>query len=102
VPTKYYSQQFKDEACKLATSPDYGPARAAQQLGVHYTTLRSWMRKRNLLSQSRPVTLNDLPQTDDPKLLQAQLKEAHKRIQQLEIEREILKKAAAFFAKENP
>lgn len=102
MPKKYYAQQFKDEACKLATSPDYGPVRAAQQLGLHPQTLRSWMRSRKLLPESQPVTLAEIPQTDDPNLLKAQLKEAMRTIRRLETEKEILKKATAFFAKENP
>jgi transposase len=99
VPKRYYSLQFKDEACKLAASKDYTPARAAQQLGVHLTTLRSWMKQRNLLPPSQPVS--EPPMADDPEALKTQLRQARERIRELEINQEILKKAAAFFAKEN-
>jgi transposase len=97
---KSYSLQFKDEACKLAASPDYTPTRAAGQLGIDPSTLRSWMKQRKLLPESEPVT--DLPQSDDINVLRIQLKEARQRIRQLETEKDILKKATAFFAKENP
>jgi transposase len=97
---KVYSLQFKDEACKLAVSPDYGPVRAARELGLFPSTLRSWMEKRNLLPKSEPVS--ELPQSDDIHVLRMQLKEAQQRIVRLETEKEILKKATAFFARENP
>ena len=97
---KVYSLQFKDEACALAASPDYSPGRAARQLGVDPATLRFWMRQRKLLPESRPVV--EPPQSDDINVLRIQLKEAQQRIRRLETEKEILKKATAFFAKENP
>ena len=96
---KSYSLQFKDEACKLAASPDYSPTRAARQLGVDPSTLRSWMKQRQLLPESESVT--ELPQSDDIQVLRLQLKEARQQIRQLETEKEILKKATAFFARES-
>ena len=96
---KSYALQFKDEACKLAASPDYSPTRAARQLGVDPATLRSWMKQRKLLPESQPLT--ELPQSDDVNVLRIQLKEAQQRIRRLETEKEILKKATAFFAKES-
>ena len=99
MPNKSYSLQFKDEACKLATSPDYSPGQAARQLGVDPSTLRSWMKQRKLLPEPEPVT--ELPQSDDINVLRIQLKEAQQRIRRLETEKEILKKATAFFAREN-
>jgi transposase len=97
---RVYSLQFKDEACKLAASQDYNPGRAAEQLGVDPTTLRSWMKQRKLLAE--PQSVVDLPLSDDVNVLRIQLKEARQRIRRLETEKEILKKATAFFAKENP
>jgi transposase len=100
MPKKLYSLQFKDEACKLAASDDYGPVRAARELGVAPHTLRSWMKKRNLLPKSQVIV--EPPPSDDINVLRLQLKEAQQRIHRLETEKEILKKATAFFAKENP
>jgi transposase len=99
MPRRSFSLQFKDEAAKLAASPDYTLSRAAQQLGVDPSTLRSWMKQRKLLPESEPVT--ELPQSDDINVLRIQLKEARQRVRQLETEKEILKKATAFFAKES-
>jgi transposase len=100
MPNRVYSLQFKDEACKLAASPDYGVALAARQLGVSEPSLRSWMKQRKLLPESQPVT--EMPPSDDVNVLRLQLKEAQQRIRRLETEKEILRKATAFFARENP
>jgi transposase len=100
MPRKFYSLQFKDEACHLAASPDYNPSRAARRLGVDPSTLRSWMKQRKLLPESEPVT--ESPQSDDVHVLRLQLKDSQQRIRRLETEKEILKKATAFFAKESP
>ena len=99
MANKVYSLQFKEEACKLAVSPEYSPAQAARQLGIDPSTLRSWMKQRKLLPE--PQTVNELPQSDDINVLRLQLKEAQQRIRRLETEKEILKKATAFFAKES-
>jgi transposase-like protein len=43
-----------------------------------------------------------IPDSDDPKILKAQVRELQRRITRLEAEKEILKKATAFFAREQP
>jgi transposase len=102
VPYRRYSLQFKDEACRMAAGQDENPARAAKNLGVPEMTLRSWMKQRKLLPESKkPVAL--LPaDSNDINVVRMQLREAERRIRQLEIEKDILKKATAFFAKEQP
>ena len=57
------------------------------------------MKQRKLLPESEPVT--ELPQSDDINVLRIQLKEARQRVRQLETEKEILKKATAFFASQS-
>lgn len=95
-----YSLQFKEEACRLAVGVDHNPARAAKELGVSEMTLRSWMKQRKLLPESKE---RDMPvESDDINVVRMQLREAQRRIRQLEMEKDILKKATAFFAKEQP
>jgi transposase len=86
----------------MAAGQDENPARAAKNLGVPEMTLRSWMKQRKLLPESKkPVAL--LPaDSNDINVVRMQLREAERRIRQLEIEKDILKKATAFFAKEQP
>lgn len=102
-----YSLQFKDEACRLAAGGDGTIAGVAKELGVPEMTLRSWMKQRKLLPEStRSSQANgsssesSASDCEDINVVKARLREAERRIRQLEMERDILKKATAFFAKE--
>jgi transposase len=92
-----YTREFKDEACKLGVDPLTGPGRAAKKLGVPEGTLRLWMQNRGLL-QPRPVAPQ--PDSDDPVVLREQIRQLHEQLRQSEIDKDILKKAAASFARE--
>ena len=83
-----YSPEFRSEAVRLVrTSPD-SVGKIARDLGVSAITLRSWV------DATRPAPLP--PLTTDERTELAQLR---REVQQLREERDILKKAAAFFAK---
>jgi len=96
-----YSKQFQDEACKLVTKQGYTQQKAAGELGITDVTLRGWLRKRGLLKATEVVE-PDYAGSDDPKLLKARIRELEKRLERAEVEKEILKKATAFFASQNP
>jgi len=102
VPYRRYALQFKDEACRLATSSQYNPLRAAKELGVPEMTLRSWMKQRKLLPETKKPDELFPAESQDINVVRMQLREAQRRIRQLEIEKDILKKATAFFAREQP
>jgi len=91
---KNYTQEFKEEAVKLITEQGYSFAEAGRNLGVNPNLLSRW--KRDIEGDSNgdlsPVSVV---------LIQAELKRLRKENKQLRMEREILKKAAAFFAKES-
>lgn len=91
---KNYTREFKEEAVKLVTEQGYQVSEAARNLGVHPNMLSRW--KREILgdneSSSGMGNLNDV---------QAELQRLRKENKRLKMEREILKKAAAFFAKES-
>ena len=89
---KKYSDEFKEEAVKLFTKQGYKVTEAARNLGVHDSLLRRWIRNDN--------PGNSQSSADNAKL-HAELKRLKKENAQLKMEREILKKAAAFFAKES-
>jgi transposase len=97
---KHYSIEFQDEACKLVNEQGYTQKRAANELGVSEVTLRSWLRKRGLL---KPVELlePDYSSSADPQLLKARIKELENRLRRSETEKEILKKATAYFASQS-
>ena len=72
---------------------------AARELGLSRETLESWIRR----SGARPPGRQPLDlQSDDPAVLKAQMRDLEKRLERAEMERDILKKATAFFASQNP
>ena len=85
-----YAPEFRAEAVKrVRTSPDSVSA-IARDLGISPATLRQW------LTASRPPP--EVPLTDDER---TELLRLRKDVRQLRLEREILKKATAFFAKQS-
>ena len=89
-----YTQEFKDEAVKLITQQGYSYAEAGRNLGVNPNLLSKW--KRGIEGSSS----NDLL-PGNAVAIQSELKRLRKENKRLRMEREILKKAAAFFAKES-
>lgn len=97
---KRYTAAFKDEACKLVMVEGYESATAAKQLGVAEQTLRYWLVQRGW-EGPKPVGL-EREESDDPKFLKARVRDLEQRLRRAEMEREILKKATAFFASQGP
>lgn len=87
-----YARELKDQACALVIAEGYDPANAGRQLGIPEMTLRGWLAKRNWKGARA------MPDTDDPKLLKARIRELEAKLRRAEMEREILKKATAYFA----
>jgi transposase len=97
---KAYTREFKDEACKLVTAHGKSAADAARDLGVPEQTLNRWLKGRG----HRGVVAHDpamAPAGDDPAVLRVQVRELQAKVARLELERDILKKATAFFAREH-
>ncbi|MEE8056932.1 MAG: transposase [Pseudomonadales bacterium] len=88
-----YSDEFKTDAVKLVVEQGYSASEAARNLGVSASALRRWVK------DHREETMS-IPEIEDLAQAQATIKEQVKRLKRLEMEREILKKAAAFFANE--
>jgi transposase len=97
MATKHHSIEFQDQACKLVTEQGYTQQKAADELGITRMTMMTWMKKRGLI---KPVEMvePDYAASNDPKLLKARLKEMEKRLRRSEMEKDILKKATAYFA----
>jgi transposase len=92
---KSYSAQFKIDAVKLVTEGDYKISEAARNLEINTNVLRRW--KDQLKGDSDQAFPGKGHMTPEKEELH-RLREENKR---LRMEREILKKAAAFFAKES-
>ncbi|NIW09391.1 MAG: transposase [Gammaproteobacteria bacterium] len=86
-----YSDDFKRDAVSLVTDQGYRPVDAARSLGIHPNLLLNWRRK--FVSEQKQESM-----TEDEK---AELKRLREENRKLRMERDILKKATAFFAKES-
>ena len=92
---KHYSKQFKVDAVKLVTEQGYKVSEAARNLGIHHSSLRRWKNELETnSSQTFPGKGHMRPEKEE-------LHRLRKEVKKLQMEREILKKAAAFFAKES-
>ncbi len=89
-----YTDEFKREAVRLVTDQGYSLAEAARNLGVHANLLRMWKQKIEAEDEQYEAGL-----TEDERMGLASLRAENKR---LRMERDLLKKATAFFANEKP
>lgn len=94
---QHYSIAFQDKACKLVTEQGYTQQKAADELGVTRITIQNWLKKRGLLKPLEVIE-PDYAASEDPKLLKTRIRELEKRLRRSETEKEILKKATAYFA----
>jgi transposase len=90
-----FTEQFKADAVNLVLTQNYSRSEVGRRLGVHQATIARWVREHK---QEAEETANGRPSS---KQLQEENKQLKKEIKRLTMEREILKKAAAFFAKES-
>ena len=97
---KHHSIQFQDEACKLVTKQGYTQQKAADELGITSVTLRAWLKKRGLLEPVQVIE-PDYAASNDPKLLKSKIHELEKQLRRSELEKDILKKATAYFASQS-
>lgn len=91
---KHYTQEFRDSAVKLITEQGYQITEAARNLGINVSMLGRWKREAD-----NGGGVNS--ETPSGKALQAEVTRLRKENRRLLMEREILKKAAAFFANES-
>lgn len=89
-----YSDEFKRDAVRLVVDEGYSIKAASQAVGVCEASLRSWHAK--LAPAPRPC--GEGATVDELRAENARLR---KQLRRAELEREILKKAAAYFAKES-
>jgi transposase len=93
-PRRTYTPEFKTEAVKLVTEQGYSVAEAARSLGIHETLLRSW--KQALQDKGDQA----FPGQGKFPAIEEELRRLRADNKRLQAERDILKKAAAFFARE--
>lgn len=94
MPKRRFTREFKVSAVKLVNEQGYSVAEAAKSLGVDPGSLRGWMKKFGLESESTS--------TKGEAAVRAELRRLREENKRLRLERDILKKATAFLAKEQP
>jgi transposase len=89
-----YDKSFKEEAIRLALTSNQPITKTAYDLGIKATTLYSWVSH----AKDKAPTIAD--ESSNPANLIKELNHLRKENTRLKEEREILKKATVFFAKE--
>ena len=89
-----FSREFKVEAVRLVRERGVSVAQAARDLGVHENLLRKWVK------QFADDPLEAFPGHGRMKAAEAEIAQLKREVQKLKAERDILKKAAAYFAKD--
>lgn len=92
-----YNLEFKQDAAKLVLENGYTQQQAADHLGISLSAIRRWVG-----AERKPATTPDSTRkkTVLPLADQSELVQLRKENEQLRMERDILKKAMVFFAKE--
>ena len=92
---RQYTKQFKVDAVRLVTEQGYRQAEAARSLGINANMLGRWIKELQT-DESQAFRGNGklTPEQEELRQLRAENK-------RLRLEREILKKATAFFVKES-
>ena len=87
---KRYPPSFKEEAVALVTEQGYTVIEAAKSLGIRANQLYDWKAKLEAEKSGEALSVDE----------REELKRLRKENKELRMEKEILKKASAFFAKE--
>ena len=86
-----YASEFKDEAVKQVVVRGHSVVDVAKRLGIPENVLYTWVSK---------FKKADEPLSNDLKVLQAEMVKLKAELRRTAEERDILKKAAAYFAKQ--
>ena len=90
-----FSREFKLEAVRLVRERGVSLAQARRDLDLHENVLRKWVR------ESAADPHHAFPGQGQMKPEQAEIERLKKEVAKLKMERDILKKAAAYFARES-
>jgi transposase len=90
-----FSREFKIEAAKMVSERGVSVAQASRDLDVHQTVLRKWVK--DLSGSPREA----FPGHGQMKPEQQEIQRLRREVAKLKAERDILKKAAAYFARDS-
>ena len=93
IPRQFYTDEFRQEAVSLVVNGGLTVAEVSRRLSVSQQTLRNWIKKyrNNGLVSSGGRSVSDL---------EAEVSKLHKELAEARLEKEILKKAMAYLARE--
>ena len=96
IPRAIYTKELREEAVKLATEDGLSIPEAGRRLSIATSTIRYWVKA------SREGKLQDVGKQQRPLTeVEMELARVKRELAQVKMERDILKKAAAYFAKES-
>ena len=90
-----YTKEFKNDVIKLVIEQGYSTNEAGRRLGINQSNVSRWVRE---YRQENEPSINGGATRSE---LESEVKRLRKETDRLRMEREILKKAAAFFANES-
>jgi len=95
IPKRIYTKEFKEEAAQLVLRDGLGPTEAARRLSISMKTLANWVA---LARHGKPVST---PTARQPVTeLEAEVSRLRRELAEMKQERDLLKKATAYFAKD--
>ena len=92
VMRRRYDEAFKKEAVRLVKEEGLTQAQVTLDLGLGYGTIKSWL---------QADAKNQNPEALEAESQEQELKRLRKEVHLLKMERDLLKKAAAYFAKDS-
>jgi transposase len=92
MPRKSYTREFKLQALKMVTEQGLSVAEAARRLGIRENLIRNWKRATKEQGPDAFPGHGNLPLAED------ELRRLRAEVARLTAERDLLKKAAAYFA----
>ena len=96
LPQGRYTKEFREEAVKLVTEESISLPEASRRLYLPPSTLATWVKA------SKAGRLGEVGKTYRPLTeIEMELARTKKELVEVKMERDILKKAAAYFAKES-
>ena len=96
IPYGKYTKEFREEAVKLVEDEQCSVCEAARRLNMPPQTLDRWVKK-NKAGELGNIGQNYRPLTE----VETELARTKRELVQVKMERDFLKKAAAYFAKES-
>jgi transposase len=95
IPNAIYSKEFREQAVKRVQEEGLSAESVAKQLSLPKSTLATWVRI------SKEGKLGEIGKTQRPLTeIELELAKVKRELAEIKIERDLLKKAAAYFAKE--